>query len=156
MADSVREVIMKQIQTTLEGITVANGYANTMQSVQRFRQDGQVLTATPLCVLMEGGDNVQLDGPYPLITRHLTVSVVIIHRQDLDTDTRSASEVMNSLVADVLKAMHADFTRGGHALETSELGIGELDAEEGQPELVQTVGFQIGYRHRRDDPTLET
>lgn len=159
MTDSVCERIMQQIQTTLEGITVAAGYANTMISVQRFSQGGQVLAETPMCVLMQGGDDVELQGPlgggFDLVSRNLTVSVVLIHRHDQEMDPRSSAAVMNSLIQDVQKAMQVDDRRGGLAITTEEVGVGELDAEEGQPELVQTVGYRIRYRHRRTDPTIE-
>lgn len=159
MADSIRELILKDVVTTLQGVTVANGYTHTLQSVQRFRQGGQLLAETPMVVVMEGEDQVSMQGPLSgtgsLTTRHLTVNLVLIYRQDEDTDTRSASEVMNGIVGDVQAAMLGSgaYTRGGHALTTEELGIGELDVEEGQPELVQTVAFRVRYRHRFDDPT---
>lgn len=162
MAESVRELILKHIATTLEGVTVAAGYANTLQSVQRFRQSGQVVAEVPLCVIMEGEDQIEMEGPLSgtgsLSTRKMTVNLVLIHRQDEETDARPATEVMNSLVADVQKAMLGGerFQRGGHALDTKEIGIGELNVEEGQPELVQTVAFQVQYRHRYDDPYAET
>lgn len=149
---------MKNIQTTLEGITVDNGYGHTLRSVQRFRQDGQVLNDVPVAVLMEGSDDVDFDGPlngaYTLTSRTLTLSVVLIQRQDTDSDVRSATEVMSGLLADVQRAMQVDHTRGGLALDTHEVGIGEMDVEEGQPELVQTIGYRISYRHRRTDPTV--
>ena len=161
MADSVRELILKYIVTTLQGVTVGNGYANTLQSVQRFQQAGQTLADVPLCVVMEGEDSVSLEGPLAgagsLTTRQLIVNLVLIHRQDDEVDPRPATEVMNSLLADVQKAMlgGSRYTRGSHAIDTTEIGIGELDVEEGQPELVQTIAFRIQYRHRFDDPTAE-
>lgn len=160
MADSVRELILKDIVTTLQGVTAANGYANTLHSVQRFRQAGQTLVDVPMCVVMEGDDSVSFEGPLSgagsLTTRHLTVNLVLIHRQDDETDPRPATEVMNSLLADVQKAMLSRYQRGGHAIDTTELGIGELDVEQGQPELLQTIAFRVHYRHRFDDPTQET
>lgn len=154
MADSIRELIMRNIVTTLSSITTANGYANQMQSVQRFRQDGQQLTEVPMAVLVDGGDDVEQERPIELTSRMLTVHVVLIHRQDTAVDTRSASEVMNSLIADVQKVMQVDHTRGGYAVNTIEQGVSEMDVEEGQPELVQTIGYRIAYRHRRVDPGI--
>lgn len=148
---------MQHVQDTLEWITVENGYANTLRSVQRFRQDGQETRDMPMAVLLEGGDDVELNGPLAtteLLSRTLTVSVVLVQQQDTDTDGRSASELMNTLVADVQKAMQVDVSRGGLAIETDEVGVGELDAQEGQPELVQTIGYRIRYRHQRTDPTI--
>jgi hypothetical protein len=158
MADSVREQILKQIQTTLEGVTVGNGFGNTVASVQRFRQGGQSLTGMPVCVVMEGDDSVNQEGPlagsYSLTSRTMQISVVIISQQDEETDARSAAEVMNSLAQDVQKAMQLDPTRGGLAIDTKETGIGEMDVEEGQPEILRTIGFRIAYRHRRTDPSI--
>lgn len=153
MAESVREKIMQHIQDTLEWVTVTNGYVNTLRSVQRFRQDGQELANLPAVILIEGSDDVESNGPLELVSRTMTVSVVIIHQQETDTDARSASEVMNSLIADVQRAMQVDHTRGGLALDTTENGIGELNVEEGQPELVQSIAYRITYRHLRTDPT---
>lgn len=156
--DSVRERIVKQIQATLEGITVGNGYGQSMVSVQRFMQGGQETSQTPTCVLMEGDDSVDMEGPlagsFSLTSRTMNVSVVVVHQQDDSVDSRSAAEVMNALVADVQKALQVDPTRGGLALDTMEVGLGELDAHEGQPELIQAVAFRIKYRHRRTDPTI--
>mgnify|MGYP000084555537 CR=1 FL=1 len=153
MADSVREQIMKHVQATLEGITVENGYANTLRSVQRFRQDGQELANLPAAILIEGGDDVDLNGPLELTSRTMTVSVVLIQQQDTDVDAQSASELMNSLIADVQRAMQVDHRRGGVAIDTTESGIGDMNVDEGQPELVQTIGYRIAYRHLRNDPT---
>lgn len=144
---------MKHVQTTLEGITVENGYANTLRSVQRFRQDGQELANLPAAILIEGGDDVDLNGPLELTSRTMTVSVVLIQQQDTDVDAQSASELMNSLIADVQRAMQVDHRRGGVAIDTTESGIGDMNVDEGQPELVQTIGYRIAYRHLRNDPT---
>ena len=145
---------MKHVRTTLLGVTTANGYGNQLQSVQRFQQDGQQLADVPLVVLMEGGDDVDDERPIELTSRALTVSVVVIHRQDTAVDSRSASEVMNSLIADIQKAMQADETRGGLAIHTIEQGVGEIDVQEGEPELMQAISYRILYRHRRVDPTI--
>lgn len=153
MAESVREKIMKHIQATLEGITLENGYANTLRSVQRFRQDGQELANLPTAILIEGSDDVELNGPLELTSRSMTVSVVLIQQQDTDTDARSASEIMNSLIADVQTAMQEDYTRGGLAIDTSEIGIGDMTVEDGQPELMLSIAYRIAYRHERTDPT---
>lgn len=144
---------MKHVQATLEGITVENGYANTLRSVQRFRQDGQELANLPAAILIEGGDDVDLNGPLELTSRTMTVSVVLIQQQDTDVDAKSASELMNSLIADVQTAMQVDHRRGGVAIDTTESGIGDMNVDEGQPELVQTIGYRIAYRHLRNDPT---
>lgn len=158
MADSVAERIMKQLQATIEGVTVSNGYANTIHSVQRFQADGQPAVHGNGVLIIDGDDSVEFDGPlagaYSLLSRRRHVDLVLIAQQDPDEDGRSASELLNSLEADVRKAVNADHTRGGDALDTQETQAGEIDVQVGMPELRRIVGYDIRYRHRRTDPTI--
>ena len=158
MPDSVVERIMKNLQTTLQTITVQNGYANTLASVQRFKQDGQDPINGHAVLLMDGDDVLEMDGPlagaFSLVSRRLHVDLVVIARQETDIDNRSASELMHSLLADIRKAVHADHTRGGDAVNTTETAANELDVEIGMPELRRLLGLEIRYRHRRTDPTI--
>ena len=147
---------MRHIQTTLEGITVENGYANTLHRVERVLQRGQSL-ASPMAYLLEGDDDVvtALGGGQAgaLTLREIQVGIVPVVQQEDDVDARSASEVMNSLIADVQKAMQVDAQRGGAAVETDEVGISSIQIDEGQPVLSCAVAYRIRYRHRRTDPT---
>ncbi len=159
MADSIRELILKNIKTTLEGVTVANGYLTTLASVQRFLQPGQTVASVPVVLILEGDDNVDQDGPQSgansLVTRTLNVALLILHRQDMDTATDSASEAMNDIIADIQQAMQVDYQRGGYALDTNEVSVSAIQAEEGQPELGCTMVYGIPYRHLRTNPRVE-
>jgi len=117
MADSVRELILKNLKTTLEGVTVANGYATTVASVQRFLQPGQTLASVPTILILEGDDEAAtgpLSGSTGLTRRTLTVRLVLITRQDPATATISASEEMNRIIADVQKVLQVDPRRARH------------------------------------------
>lgn len=154
--DSVRERIMNNIQAALEAITVSNGYVNTLNRVERVLQRGQTF-APPMAVLIEGEDTVRtgpLLGNDALLSRELQVGVVLVVQQDDDVDARSASEVMNSLVADVQKKLQEDYRRGELALDTVERAVSPIEQEDGQPRLVCSIEYMIPYRHRRLDPTL--
>ena len=154
MADSVRERIMKHIQTTLEGITVANGYGNTLTAVERVLQQGQT-TQPPMAYVIEGDDDAQvgpLFGSNGLLSRSLQVGVVLVVQQETDIDSKSASEVMNCLIADVQKAMQADHTRGGLAINTEETSVSAVQIDEGMPVLSSTVAYRVAYRQSRLDP----
>lgn len=158
MADSIRETIMKNVQSTLEGITVAAGYANTIQSVQRYRQAGQDVRLAPGALVSEGDEEIDegpLSGANGLVTKRLTVGVLLYARQE-PTDTKSGDEVINSLQADVEKALATTYTRGGKAIDTKEVGNGRLDPEDGVPELNRLLIYELHYRHRREDPTSLT
>ncbi len=155
---SVREKIMQQIQTTLQTITVSNGYATTLNAVERLQQSGQS-HQPPMAVLVEGDDrplseSLQDAGGVAL-QRELEMGIVLELVQDEAEDARSASEAMNELLADVQRAMEADVSRGSLALNTEEIGIDPVLAIEGKSKLVCVIGYRITYRHRRIDPRVE-
>lgn len=147
---------MKNIQAALQAITVANGYATTMNIVERVLQQGQSMQP-PMAYVLEGDDDVQSDGPLSgnngLTSRSLQVGVVLLVQQETDIDSRSASEVMNALVADVQKKLQEDYRRGDLAINTEETGVSAVQIEEGMPVLSCTVAYRIHYRHSRLDPT---
>lgn len=158
MADSVRERIMKNIQTALQQITVANGYTTTLNAVERIMQQTQT-TVPPMLILAEGQEAVLTDGPLSgntgLTARHLTVFVRAVVQQDTEIDARSASEALNALAADIQRKMQEDYTRGGLALNTQEIGLSPVQMEPGDaPALFLDSEWQVHYRHNRLDPTL--
>lgn len=145
---------MTNIQTTLQGIRVENGYANTLQAVERVLQQGQS-NQPPMAIVLEGDDDVvnSEEAAQSVQVRALQVGIVLVVQQDTDVDAQSASTVMNSLIADVQKALQVDYQRGGLALDTREIGISAVQIDEGMPQLVSTLAYRIGYRHRWTDPT---
>lgn len=158
MSDSVAERIMKHIQTTIESVTVDNGYGNTIHVVQRIQQDGQDPVSGNGVHVIEGEDAVigtVLAGAFDVLDRRKHVDLVLIGQQDTEEDSRSAAEVMNAIEVDVRKAMQVDYTRGGDAINTEESQAGELDIQTGMPELRRVLGYDIRYRHRRTDPTVK-
>jgi hypothetical protein len=142
---------MKNLHTALEAITVANGYANTLTAVERTLQRGQS-TQPPMAYLLEGDDDVISEAPLGYLSRQLQVGIVLLVQQDEDLDARSASEVMNSLIADVQKKIQEDERRNDLAVLTEETGASPVQIEEGQPVLSCTVAYRIHYRHSRIDP----
>lgn len=110
-----------------------------------------------MAYVLEGDDDASqgpIFGADSLLSRNLNVGVVLVVQQDEDTDSRSASEAMNSLIADVQKAMQVDYSRGGLAVNTEETSVSAVQIEEGMPVLSSTVAYRITYRHRRTDPTI--
>lgn len=153
MADSVRERIMKNIQTTLEAITVANGYANTLNAVERVLQRGQS-SQPPMAYVLEGDDDVIAQAPLGYLSRNLNVGILLVEQQDDAIDARSASEVMSGLIADVQTAMMLDHRRGDLAINTEEVAVSPIQIEEGQPLLMPTIAYRIHYRHLLTDPSV--
>lgn len=158
MPDSVRELIMKHLVSTLESITAANGYAVTLNGVERLLQGGQSINP-PMAYVIEGQDQLMDDSRQDsmgMITRRtLDVGIELHVTQHETEDSRSASEAMNLLLADVQRAMEADPTRGGHAEKSEEMGIDPIVWTEGKKRIVGVIGYRIDYRHRRTDPRAE-
>lgn len=144
---------MKNIQTCLAGVTVSNGYANTLNSVERTLQRGQT-SAPPMAYVLEGDDDVIAQAPLGYLTRHLAVGIVLAVQQDDDVDARSASEMMNSLIADVQKALQVDPRRNNLAVDTTETAVSPVQIEEGMPVLSATLAYRLHYRHSLTDPTV--
>lgn len=155
MADTVREKILKNIKTTLEGITVANGYSNTVQKVERVIQSGQNTVDVPYIQILTGDEDSE-QSPHPLIQKSLTIYVVIGTRQDQTVDSKWADEIVNALLGDVQKALQNDFQRGGNAIDTIEVANGPMPIMEGMTSLETFVEYRIVYRHNRTDPTSLT
>jgi hypothetical protein len=158
MADSVREKIMKNVQAALQGITVANGYNTTLNAVERIMQQSQS-TIPPMLIIGEGQEKVLPDGPLSgstgLTAKYLTLYVRAVVQQDTDSDARSASEALNALAADIQRKMQEDYTRGGFAINTQEVGLSPVQMEPGDaPALFLDSEWQVHYRHNRLDPTL--
>ena len=110
-----------------------------------------------MAYVLEGDDDAStgpLAGPFDLLARDLQVGVALMVQQDDEEDARSASEVMNSLVADVQRVMQLDTTRGGLALDTQETSVSPIQVDDGMPILSATVAYRVMYRHRRNDPSI--
>lgn len=155
--DSVAERIMKHIETTLASITVGNGYQHTLHSVQRIQPEAQEPVHGNGVHIVDGDDVVEgvvLNGYDDLLSRRRHIDLVLVGTQDTAEDSRSASEFMNGLELDVRTALQADVSRGGLAVNTEETQANELDIQIGMPELRRVLGYDIRYRHRRNDPTI--
>jgi len=151
MTYSRREYILQNIKTVLETITVANGYTNTITTVQRWTQKGNVFQAIPAIVINAGQEEKQ-QTPNPQATCKLTVFLDVWHRQD-DTDTTPSDQVISSLIADVEKAIMADYTRGGYAEDTRVLNNVPFETVDGMPSFGVQIELEITYKHALGDPS---
>jgi hypothetical protein len=154
MADSIREQITKAIAAKLATVTTANGYANTIASVQRFKQPGQTAVNVPVVILLEGEEAAH-DGPMGgngYTTKRLNYFLAVFTRIDSSSDSRSADEVLNDILADLEQAVMASRTWSGLAIDTTPVSIGGIEAEDGQPEVGRTMQIEVLYRHREGVP----
>jgi len=152
MSTSIRENILAELKTTLELITAAHGYANTIASVQRWNQRGNSLALVP-CIVINSGQEVKKPEPNPQATCRFTIYLDVWYRQD-DDETRPSDQIISSLLADVEKAIMVDPTRGGNAEDTNILNNVTFETVEGQPSFGVIVELEIAYKHKLTDPTV--
>jgi len=151
MGDTVREKIMEDIKTTLEGISKANGYNNDIASIQRWRQGGNPRLNVP-CIVINAGPEEKDPVPNPLTTCRLTVNIDVWIRHDEDDVPGSTDTILNSLLGDVEKALMVDIKRGDYAVDTIIQRNIPFETAEGEPYAGIIVDVEIHYRHKITNP----
>ena len=154
MPASVREQVVANIATALGNVTTANGYENTLASVQRFTQDGLTLSSVPYAVVTMDSERKSV-GPNDRTTCDLDVNVDVWAVHDTDTYTGSTATLVDSLAADCEKAIMQDTSRGGKARDTYIDSVTPFRLAEGQPYVGATVSVRITYVHDLKDPYVE-
>jgi len=107
MADSIREQILQAIQTQLETITAANGYDNTVLTVERVRQtffDDEL----PAIGIWDEAEETTLHHNKAYQAMEVRLDAII------DAGTSNRSVALNKMRADLKKAIQSgDITFGG-------------------------------------------
>ena len=152
MTLTVRENIFLNIESTLEAVTLANGYDNTIVSVQRWRLDGNPLLQVP-CVVISAGAEEKDPRPNPFMTCRLTVFIDIWARQDA-SDPQPTDAILNSLIGDIEKAIYQDVTRGGYAKDTNIKSFVPFQTKSGQPMAGMIGEIEIIYQHKQGDTKI--
>lgn len=151
--DSIQEQIIKKIVAALGQITIANGYSNTIASVQRYHLSGVETAVVPTIVVKEGECTVELGKSiYPSICRRMEIVMVPITRHDEVADSRSGGEILNSLVADIERCVATNRTWDGLAMQTDPPNYLETELDAVEPHLSKGVRFEVVYEHVRTDP----
>ena len=157
MAYSIQEQIVKKIVAALEGITAVKGFDNTIASVQRLNQAGVDLNAVPTILVKEGDVSVELSQSiFPNVRKRMELLAVVIARQDesdTSTDLRSGGEMLNSLVADIERAVATNRTWDGLAMQTDPPSYSEVEMDATVPHLARAVRFEVIYEHVRHGPS---
>ena len=160
MALSIQELIVQQVVVALEQILAANGWQNTIASVQRLNQEGVDLASVPTILVKEGETTAELGNSIaPMIRRRMELFLVAVTRQDetaSSSDTRSGGEQLNSLMADIDMTMQSDRTWGGLAITTDPPNYVEVDMDAVSPHLARAVRCEIVFEHIRNNPYAQT
>jgi hypothetical protein len=153
MADSKRELILKNIKTSLELITVANGYNNTLTAdqVQRWNQYDNPKVHPPTLIINAGPERFK-SGPNPYYTSQFPVTIEAWERQD-ERSTDPTDELLGKILADILYAMLTDVTRGGYAIETNPVSAIPFEVVKGAGNCGIVIEFEIVYKF---DPLIRS
>ena len=154
MADSIQEQIIKKLTVALAGITVANGYENTIKTVQRYKASGVDLATTMPTILVREGDCTPEPSvsPFGQVRRTQQVYLIICVSHDELTDVRSGGEILNSFTADIEKRLGVNPTWDGLAIMTRPPEYLEVQVEAETPHLARGLMTEIVYEHLRGDP----
>lgn len=154
--ETVRERILQNIKSTLEAVTIANGYNFdfTPETVQRWSMHGNRMVDMPMAVISPG-DEDETSSPHPFEECVLTVYLDIFFINE-ENDPVATDTYLNRLQGDIKKAILIDPTCGGDAVDTDILGTTPFETTEAQPYAGIIMELRIRYRHLRSDPTLKT
>ena len=153
--ETVRERILQNIKTVLEGVTIANGYNFDFMpaTVQRWSMHGNRMVDMPMVVISPGDeDESSMPNPFEecLLTLYLDIFFVNDENDPVPTDT-----YLNRLQGDIKKAILQDSTRAGNAVDTDVLGTTPFETTEAQPYAGIIMEVRVRYRHLRTDPTAK-
>jgi len=153
--ETVRERILQNIKTTIEGVTIANGYNFdfTQETVQRWSMHGNRMVDMPT-VVISPGDEDESSSPHPFEECLMSVFLDVFYVTDED-DLVSTDTYLNRLQGDIKKAILADVTRGDEAVDTDILGTTPFETTEAQPYAGIIIEVRVRYRHLRNDPTAK-
>jgi len=153
--ETVRERILANIKTTLEGITITNGYNFdfTSETVQRWSMHGNKLVDLPAVIISPGNEEEKsLPNNFEECVLGVYLDVFFVTEEN---DAVSTDTYLNRLQGDMKKAILQDHTRGGEAIDTDVLGTTPFETTEGQPYAGIIMELGIRYRHLRLDPTAK-
>jgi hypothetical protein len=152
--DSIQEQIVKKIVAALALITTANGYDNTIASVQRINIGGVETSALPTLLVMEGECTPELGkSSAPSLQRRMELAVIAITTQDEAAQpTITGGEILNSLIADIEQCVAQHRTWDGMAMTTDPPMYFDAAFDAITPHLSKGLRFEVVYTHLRNNP----
>ena len=146
--EPIVEQIAAATQTTLENISVADGYHYDLQCVRSKSSDFADVMATEGTVLLaQVGLEKSSDGPAMVDTYNagFVIEGFVIDSAGTAIDTKA-----NRLYADIAKALAIDTTRGGLAIQTIIQSVNIFHTENNF--IGVDIEININYRTKYGDP----
>ena len=153
MADSVRRLIIENLVTLIEGLTVANGYHYGWTNCFTRGRPSAGDIPGPFCNLITGRESYETIA-CPKWVRSLPIRLVAIHRAFEENDDEG-EEVAENMLADLEKALVVDITRGGNATDTLLIANQLSTPLAVTPEVGCELEIEILYGTALGDPTTK-
>lgn len=159
MADTIREKILKNLVTTLQAVTVANGYNTTFKTVERLVANPIEANLPLPCMVVHDVDDTDQTGrddagggAMGFETFRMGMVVEFWMRE---TSKGSLSSDLNAALGDIYKAVTVDWARGAGmpAIDTRYMAAITVLAQKLEPLGGMQVRFEVDYRFVYGDPT---
>ena len=147
---SIREEVLNNIEETLAGITIANGYNTDLTTVTQSIEniDKFEVSEFPVAIISYENDDKDTEDIAPDYLG--SVLTALIACGIYSTDDKLS--ILEKLLVDIEKAMCLDQTRGGIAAYTIPSDITLYANLEKENFLYATVKFLIRYYYRFGNP----
>jgi hypothetical protein len=149
--DSVKERVLQNIKSTLEGITVANGFGVNIAQVLRYRIAGYDVQEYPTLLVVGPKENKERrTGGYDKTDVTLYCDIEVLATNDSMEDSE---EYHDLIMRDIEAALLQDETRGGIARDTDVLSTSFQAVNAQLPYALSIVSVKVTYAHLAKDPT---
>ena len=150
MATSIREYIIQNLQTAIRTVRKSNSYDNDIDSSSVYRAvaSGDV-TKFPSVYIYEADESIygrEINGSNTQVIKDMEVLIVVFI-----SDYGALATEINSIEADVVKAVMVDSTRGGYAEYTEQVGSAPFLLD-GISIGGRTISVNVRYAHKEIDP----
>lgn len=148
MADSIREKILDELVATVKDIKKSAGFDVDIRAGLRFKLPLVNVRKFPTVLVIDESEDYDDPPPHPeseQLTLHVTLRCYVSDRNDL-------SQEVNLILANVVKGVMVDRTRGGNAEDSTLIGNQTFVVDEAKPRGGVDIFIDIRYRHATDDP----
>ncbi len=149
---SVREDVLADIKTTLEGISTGGGFNFDVASAIRGQVTITAFKAFPAITFDDLGETYDRKNNHSL-HKELRVAVLGLLKVNKHTGDDAVRAAASNLLADIEKALMQDRCRGGNAIDTL-LQSNDIESSEAtSPYAFVVMELVVKYRTNLTDPT---
>lgn len=153
---TIRSLAIANVKTALQGITVGNGYANTLAGVYVWRPAVGTTVSTPFAVIAAMSEQKdEQSAPYYSCEVAVQIECFTDFPED---DPLTGWDKMQSILADVERAIMVDPYRGQTKNTVTDTLLRSVTIKPWDPDdglLVGSVTALVRYRHAAGNPSTE-